>query len=64
MEVSISGNHRQVFNKKMKDQGENKNRSNEFHEFIHYLDNLIRPLYICQFSLRNKYISDPKREYK
>ena len=27
----------------MKNQGENKNRSNEFHEFIHYIADLIRP---------------------
>ena len=56
MQLSILGNHRQISNKTMKNQGENKNRSNEFHEFIHYIADLISPLHICHFSLSNTYI--------
>ena len=48
----------------MKNQGENKNRINEFHEFIHYIADLIGPLYICHFSLTNTYISDLKIKYE
>ena len=43
---------------------ENKNISNELHEFIHNIGDLMRPLCICHFSLSNTHISDPKREYK
>ena len=48
----------------MKNQGENKNKNNNSHEFFHYIADLIGPLYIFRFSLSKTYISDPKREYK
>ena len=47
----------------MKNEGENENK-NKSHKFIHYLADLIGPLYIFCFSLSNTYISNPKREYK
>ena len=62
MELSILGNHRKNSNVAMKNKGENNNRSNLSHEFIQYIVDLIRPLYIFRFSLGNTYISDPKRE--
>ena len=46
----------------MKNQTENRNRSNEFREFIHYIAGLIGPSYICHFSLSNTNISDLERE--
>ena len=40
----------------MKNQGENKSRSNAFHQFILNIANLIGPLYIFHFLLNNIYI--------
>ena len=57
MELSILRYHRHISNKSMKNQGENKNSSNEFPD-------LIGPLYICRLSLSNTCISDLKRENK
>ena len=54
----------QSLNKTMKNQGENKSKINELHDYIHYIANLIGPFYIFCFLLSNTYISDPKREYK
>ena len=56
MEFSVLGNHWQISNKTMKTQGENKNKSNEFHEFIRYIADLVRLLYIFHFSLTNVYL--------
>ena len=53
----------QISNETMKNTGEYKNRSNEFHKIIQYIADLIGPLYICHFSLSITYISDPKRKY-
>ena len=64
MELFILENNRQISNKTMKNQDENKNRGNEFYEFIHYIVDLIVLLYIFHFSLSNTYISDPKRDCK
>ena len=47
----------------MKNQSENKNINNESHEYINYFADLIGILYIFHFSMRNTYISDPKRAY-
>ena len=47
----------------MENQGENKHKNNS-HGFIHYIADLIGPLYIFRFSLSKTYISEPKREYK
>ena len=47
----------------MKNQGENINGSNESHELIRYIANLIGYLYIFHFSMSSTYISDLKREY-
>ena len=63
MELSFLGNHGQIYKKTMKNQDENKIRSNEFSEFIPYITNLIGSLYISHFPLSNTYIFDPKREY-
>lgn len=63
MELTISGNHRQTPHKIMKNQGENINGSNESHELIRYIANLIGYLYIFHFSMSSTYISDLKREY-
>ena len=60
--LSILGNCQQISNKTMKNQSKNNNKSNEFHELIHYIDELIRYLYICHFSLSNTHISGLKRE--
>ena len=48
MELSILGNHWQISNKAVKNKGENKKRSNEFHEFIHYIADLIEPLFFIE----------------
>lgn len=61
MELSILGDHQQTCNEAMENQGENKNKNHESHEFIHCNDGLIRPSHIFRFSLSNKYISNPKR---
>ena len=45
----------------MKTKSGNKNRNDLNNEFIHYIVDLIGPLYILHFSLSNSFISDPKR---
>ena len=50
MELFILGTYQQISNKAIKNQGESKNSSNEFHDFIHCIANLIGPLYIWSFS--------------
>ena len=64
MRLSILGNNQQTSNKTMKNQGENKNRSKESPEFIHFIADMTGPLHIFHFSLSNTYISDLKREYQ
>ena len=60
MEESILRNYQQTPNKIMKNQGEKKNRNNtfDFHQFIHYIADLIGPLsifhthtyiYVCMY---------------
>ena len=63
MKLSILENHLQSSNNAKKNKGKNKNRSNLSHELIHYIADLIGPLYIFHFSFGNTYISDPKIEY-
>ena len=46
----------------MKTKSGNKNRNNLSNEFIHYIVDLIGPLYILHFSLSDTFVSDPKRE--
>ena len=60
MQLSVLGNYRKTSNETMKNQGENKNRTSEFHEFIHGIADLIG--FLIHFSFRNTYISDLKRE--
>ena len=47
----------------MKNQSENKNINNESHEYFNYFADLMGILYIFHFSMRDTYISDPKRAY-
>ena len=46
MELPVLENHQQISTKIIKSQDENKNRSNEFHEFIHFIPILMGPIYI------------------
>ena len=48
----------------MKNKGENKIKSNESDEFIHYIVDPMEPLYVFRFSFSKEYISDPKTLYK
>ena len=50
-------------NNTMKNQGESKTKD-KTNEFIHYIADLIGPLYIFRFSLSDTYISNSKKEYK
>ena len=49
MEPSILEIHRQNCNKTNKNQDENINKSNELNDFVHYIADLIRSLYIFHF---------------
>ena len=55
MELSILRNYQQTSNIIMKNQGENKNRNNtfHFHDFIHFIADLIGPLSIFHVLLCN-----------
>ena len=58
MELSTLRNYQQTPNKTIKNQDENKSRNNLFnyHQFIHFIADLIRPLSIFHILLSSIYI--------
>ena len=58
MELSTLRNYQQTPNKTIKNQDENKSRKNLFnyHQFIHFIADLIRPLSIFHILLSSIYI--------
>ena len=58
MELSTLRNYQQTPNKTIKNQDENKSRNNLFnyHQFIHFIADLIRPLSIFHILLSSTYI--------
>ena len=58
MELSTLRNYQQTPNKTIKNQDENKSRNNLFnyHQFIHFIADLLRPLSIFHILLSSIYI--------
>ena len=56
MELSILGSYQEICKKTVKDLGGNKNRSDEFLEFIYYIADLIGPLYFSFFIEQHIYL--------
>ena len=58
MELSTLRNYQQTPNKTIKNEDENKSRNNLFnyHQFIHFIADLIRPLSIFHILLSSIYI--------